>query len=262
MIKRDLWQALLMLLLFSPDLIQRTSSLNLLSRSTFNYQALNTKQQNDLQCVTDLFVESFWQGKVGGGAKELTPTQKRTLQSQQFGEFRRRYGRPSMTSKMILCKNTKKNNEIIGCAGVEVDTVPTFAEGHEPTSNPFTDLLGKSIPAKPSGRWDTKMQYAPLMSNLVVSRQYRRRGIAEELVEEVERICRDWGYDICYLYVEKRNLPAVKLYQKLGYRTIWQDDKARTLIPTNKGELENSPTVLICMKKEIGHRKSFSLWPF
>jgi GNAT superfamily N-acetyltransferase len=204
--------------------------------------------------------------KVGGGIRELTESQSRTLQAQQYSEFRKRYsGSSPFSSQMMLCKDAQKNNAIIGCAGVEIDTVAIFAE-RQPSPSLWS-ILGNSIPAKPTGRWETKLKYAPLMSNLVVSRQYRRKGIAEKLVASVEDQCQEWGHDECYLYVEKRNVPAVKLYQKLGYKTLWQDDKAKTLIPTPKGGLESSDTVLICMKKELtgrnrGGRKLLPFLPF
>lgn len=232
-------------------------------------QPLNTnnRQQDELRLVTDLFVDSFWQGKVGGGANELTESQSRTLQSQQYSEFRKRYSRTggALQTQLMLCKDTRKNSAIIGCAGVQVDTVTGFADDYRPTAGGslWASLLGNDIPAKPTGRWKTKMGYAPIMSNLVVSRQYRRKGIAEKLVEDVEELCQEWGYDECFLYVEKRNAPAVKLYQKLGYKTLWQDLKAKTLVPTRKGELENCDTVIICMKKELKPKKKGpSFWPF
>jgi hypothetical protein len=259
-------QTALFLLVLS-GLISDAFSFGLFTRSAsdrYSTQSLNPKnsQQDELRVVTDLFVDSFWRGKVGGGAKELTEEQSRTLHAQQYSEFRKRYGSVSQLLRMLVCRN---KGEIIGCAGVQVDTVPTFAEEHQTSSRSgglLGGLLGNSIPAKPTGRWDTKMKYAPLMSNLVVSRQYRRKGIAEILVKEVEKLCQEWGYEECFLYVEKRNSPAVKLYQKLGYQTLWQDDKAQTLLPTKRGKLENSPTVIICMKKELQARKGISFWPF
>lgn len=230
---------------------------------------LQNRQQDELRIVTDVFVDSFWRGKVGGGTTDLTESQNRTLQAQQYSEFRKRYSsRSALNSRLLVNKDNRNNAMITGCAGVEVDTVETFAEGSEPRNGGtfWAQITGNDIPAKPTGRWDTKMKYAPLMSNLVVSRQYRRKGIAEKLVADVEDLCQDWGYEECYLYVEKRNAPAVKLYQKLGYKTLWQDDKAKTLIPTKKGDLESVPTIIICMKKELIPRKaksgSFSLWPF
>ena len=77
--------------------------------------------------------------------------------------------------------------------------------------------------------------------------------LAEDLVQAAETLARkEWGYDEVYLYVEKRNKPAVKLYKKLGYRTVWEDDKAKTLIPTESGQLKTAPTVIVCMKKRLG----------
>ena len=93
----------------------------------------------------------------------------------------------------------------------------------------------------------------PLMSNLAISRKYRRKGLAEDLVKAAETIARkEWGYDECYLYVEKRNVPAIKLYKKLGYSTIWEDDSATTLLPTKDGQVMNGKTTIVCMKKRLG----------
>ncbi len=95
---------------------------------------------------------------------------------------------------------------------------------------------------------------APLMSNLAISKQYRRRGLAEELVKSAESIARkEWGYDECYLYVEKRNVPAIKLYNKMGYKTLWEDENASTLIPSVDGRgVVNGKTTIVCMKKKLG----------
>lgn len=90
------------------------------------------------------------------------------------------------------------------------------------------------------------------MSNVAVSRKFRRRGIAEELVKQVEMISRNqWGYNECYLYVEERNTPAIRLYQKLGYRKLWVDKTATTLVPTELGDMQNAPTTIVCMRKRL-----------
>lgn len=94
---------------------------------------------------------------------------------------------------------------------------------------------------------------APLMSNLAISKKYRRKGLAEDLVKAAESVARrEWGYDECYLYVEKRNGPAIKLYKKLGYATLWEDDTATTLLPTEDGRVVNGKTTIVCMKKRLG----------
>jgi len=181
------------------------------------------------------FVDAFWTGKVGG-ADTLSSNQANTLERQQIMEFKKRYkvtgggkgkgnnlpgnyaGRSiDSTSELVLCLDGK--GECIGCAGVEYDTT-------------FT---------------------APLMSNLAISRSYRRKGLAESLVKATELIAqKEWGYDDVYLYVEKRNAPAVKLYKKLGYRTLWEDDSATTLLPMKDGKVANGKTTIVCMKKRLG----------
>ena len=182
---------------------------------------------NLLLQASDFFVESFWVGKVGGGTDVLTSKQRSSLSTTQFKEFRGRYAGVSRgQSELIVCQ--LPSGEVVGCAGFEATPIP---EG--------------SLKAKKGPRY-------PLMSNLAVSRQYRRKGIAEKLVKEAERVARkEWGYDTVFLYVEERNIPAVRLYQKLGYRKIWIDGDATTLLPKPDGKLSNEPTTIVCMKKRL-----------
>jgi ribosomal protein S18 acetylase RimI-like enzyme len=206
----------------------------------------------DIQDVSDFFVESFWKNKVGGGTRELTLSQRRQLEQSQTAEFQKRYGGRAniRESELLICRRRRQkqsppkksatitldnNNEnpyeILGCVGVEVMRIPNGS------------LLSYSEPYR---------RAAPLMSNLAVSRSYRRRGLAEDLVQAVETLVRkQWGYTECYLYVEERNRPAIQLYQKLGYRKLWRDDTAKTLLPTPGGSLESASTVIVCMKKDL-----------
>ena len=185
----------------------------------------SASKRTDLQDASDFFVEAFWTAKVGGGSRELTTRQASTLGQSQLAEFSRRYG-GRRQAELFLVRN--KQEEVIGCAGVEIDKIRDGS-----MKGPVLDT-------------------APLMSNLAVSRSYRRRGLAEELVQAVEDHCKyTWGYNECYLYVEERNRGAVKLYQKLGYRVIWKDTDAQTLLPTNGGSLEQVSTTLLCMRKNL-----------
>jgi len=178
--------------------------------------------------ASDFFVDAFWTGKVGGGAKKLTESQRRSLEQSQFAEFNRRYGGKRRNAELLLARNSQ--GEIVACAGVEVDRIP---DGSMKSSRVLTQ--------------------APVMSNVAVGRKFRRRGLAEQIVKEVESFVQsEWGYESCYLYVEERNRAAVKLYQKLGYRRIWRDNDATTMLPTDSGRLMNSGTVLVCMEKSFG----------
>lgn len=189
------------------------------------------------------FIGAFWANKVGGGAKTLSKGQAATLERQQIAEFKKRYrsrapkGGGKLPGKMSgwisddkaeLVLLTAGKGEIVGVAGIEVETI------------------------KKMDGYDGNFR-GPLMSNLAIGQNYRRKGLAEDLVRAAEKIARkEWGYDECYLYVEKRNAPAVKLYQKMGYRTIWEDDTAKTLLPQDDGRVVNGMTTIVCMKKKLG----------
>jgi len=170
-------------------------------------------------------------------ACRLSDKQRNVLSATQFSEFRSRYaGAGRGQSELILCE--LPTGELTGCAGIEVSPIPD-----------------KSLKG-----FNTKK--APLMSNLAVGREFRRKGIAEKLVAEVERLVRyEWGYDDCYLYVEQRNKAAVRLYQKLGYKKVWVDNDATTLLPS-EGKLQNSATKIVCMKKRLDIGFIGRLWPF
>jgi ribosomal-protein-alanine acetyltransferase len=49
---------------------------------------------------------------------------------------------------------------------------------------------------------------------------YRRKGIAQKLLHEIEAIFRAKGIKECRLEVREDNLAALSLYQKLGYEKV------------------------------------------
>lgn len=188
---------------------------------------------NTLVSAAKCFTDAFWNGKTGG-VKQLSPRQSTTLTKQQITEFRRRYGSTTVgknsdkRAELVVCQK-KSSGEVMGCAGIEVTRITT-----------------------PNGRSASPIA-APLMSNLAVGKKFRRRGLAEDLVKAAEALARkEWGCDECYLYVEKQNKAAVKLYRKLGYVSQWEDDTATTLVPTARGSVVSAPTIIVCMKKNLG----------
>ena len=186
--------------------------------------------------ASDFFVDAFWTSKVGGGARQLSSTQLSSLRQSQTAEFTKRYGNKRKRSQLLICRNAR--DEIVACAGVEMDRIPA-------DNLKSRDYLTLS---------------APLMSNLAVSRKYRRRGLAEKIVQAVEDyVQREWDVTEGYLYVERRNIGAVKLYRKLGYRQIWLDSQANTLLPTQDGRLVSASTQIVCMRKAF-KKKLFGLF--
>jgi len=53
-----------------------------------------------------------------------------------------------------------------------------------------------------------------------VSPTYRRKGIAQRLLQEIEKIFKEKGVKACHLEVREDNIAALSLYQKLGYKKV------------------------------------------
>lgn len=56
----------------------------------------------------------------------------------------------------------------------------------------------------------------PQVNALEIDEQYRRRGLAQQLMQSIEMV--SYGFSQIGLGVEISNTPAMKLYEKLGYR--------------------------------------------
>jgi ribosomal protein S18 acetylase RimI-like enzyme len=60
------------------------------------------------------------------------------------------------------------------------------------------------------------------IDTVVVSRAYRHLGIGEALVRRAHEWADEQGIDQAELVVAKFNATAIKLYEKLGYATLWR----------------------------------------
>ncbi len=74
-----------------------------------------------------------------------------------------------------------------------------------------------------------------LIANVAVHPEYRRRGIARDLTRQAVEYVRKRGAPSVWLHVREDNLPAVTLYQNLGFlerarRTTWYNDSTLPLV--------------------------------
>ncbi|WP_414552636.1 GNAT family N-acetyltransferase [Anabaena sp. CCY 0017] len=69
-----------------------------------------------------------------------------------------------------------------------------------------------------SDSWIQAGSSCPYLSNLAVHPQYRRHGVASELLMSCERFSHEWGFQDLYLHVLENNHHARQLYFKLGYK--------------------------------------------
>jgi ribosomal protein S18 acetylase RimI-like enzyme len=65
----------------------------------------------------------------------------------------------------------------------------------------------------------------PYISDLVVSPDRRRCGLASRLLDEAERRAQDWGFKEMFLCIRRTNDVALQMYSKRGYNTIEPSEK-------------------------------------
>ena len=95
-----------------------------------------------------------------------------------------------------------------------------------------------------------KKENHPVISNLIVSKKMRRKGIAKSLTTRAEKLAKSLGYKEIYLFVNVENIPAIRLYKSRRYKSIGHEKKA-TRIVFEKKRLLDEQCVNIMMKKKI-----------
>ena len=95
-----------------------------------------------------------------------------------------------------------------------------------------------------------KKENHPVISNLIVSKKMRRKGIAKLLTTRAEKIAKSFDYKEIYLFVNVENIPAIRLYKSRRYKSI-DDKKEATRIVFEKNRFNNVKCVNIMMKKKI-----------
>jgi ribosomal protein S18 acetylase RimI-like enzyme len=83
-------------------------------------------------------------------------------------------------------------------------------------------------------RQHTPQRYV-YISNLAVSRDFRRRGVASELITSCEELTKTWGYSKIHLHVMANNERGRNLYQKLGYEIV-SSEFVWSIIPWHRPE--------------------------
>ena len=68
-----------------------------------------------------------------------------------------------------------------------------------------------------------EMEQYPYIFNLAVHPQWRRRGVAKQLLLAAAQTVKQWGFASLYMHVLEDNQPARNLYDCLGYRLHSQE---------------------------------------
>lgn len=109
---------------------------------------------------------------------------------------------------------------------VAVGHTPVAEEASSPlSSNPSGTRSGEDYPI---GTVEISLRSRHLLSlsacrylylsNLAVRADYRRQGIAQQLLQAAERVALNWGFQDLYLHVLENNYKARRLYAKEGFQ--------------------------------------------
>ena len=89
-----------------------------------------------------------------------------------------------------------------------------------------------------------------VLSNLVVRRDKRNLGHAKQLIKSCEIIARDFLFKEVFLMVDSENVPAQRLYKKMGYKKIFQDNNASCVVSTPLALIKRK-CINYCYRKTI-----------
>ena len=87
------------------------------------------------------------------------------------------------------------------------------------------------------------------VADLAIREDARRMGLATKIIKSVENYAKGHNYDEIYLHVDVGNYVARKLYNKLGFIELSQDDEH--VISFTESRLQKSASAFILLKKTI-----------
>jgi ribosomal protein S18 acetylase RimI-like enzyme len=138
-------------------------------------------------------------------------------------DFLNRYQSPASNNLPFIILVANKGEEIIGV--ITIECAPTVVANEE------------------------KKLY-PVLSNLIVRKDMRRKGVAKSLTRRAESIVRARRYKDVYLYVDVENKAALQLYKSRGYK-VTSDINETTKIACNNKRFVNIKCANMLMRKKM-----------
>ena len=85
------------------------------------------------------------------------------------------------------------------------------------------DIDGKTVGSCLCTFYNNGKANVMIIDSVEVDEKYRRRGIGAQLIERAIKLARKYGVDSIELNVNKDNIPAKKLYEKIGFKKTNKD---------------------------------------
>jgi len=106
------------------------------------------------------------------------------------------------------------------------EATPVIQKQKEEEWSSLMEFFTSKTTEAPKGQGEKpKVKMFPYLLNIKVKEGARRRGIAKDIIQMAEQQVVEAGYNRMYLKVDRGNIPARKLYDRLGYKLIYAKNK-------------------------------------
>lgn len=129
---------------------------------------------------------------------------------------------PGNDNEYIIRQMEKKDIEQVEKIEKEIFSIPWSAHSFEDAAmtkeNIYLVCECNGVIAGYCGLWTVLGEGN--ITNMAVDKEYRKKGIGEALMKEMEKRGRQKDVDIFFLEVRQSNAAARRLYDKMGYKEI------------------------------------------
>jgi GNAT superfamily N-acetyltransferase len=257
-----------------------TSSLFMTQQADLSLNILVSEgDEKSLSEAATFMVDAFWlsTGRLlipiqDDQQVSISDVTRRNLYEEQVVDLAAKYGErmgKRLLESCLLTAIDKESGDILGMVGLETSLLDK-GKGDIVTPKEAESILKDAVSTLgPKQRRLYKdstvteiaqdllspdLQLISCLSNLAVSPNARRRGIAASLCAEAERVVASaWKFDTLHLKVESENAAARHLYeQKLGYKLEYTIDSAPAIrIDVDAGCFIESETSTLVLSKTI-----------
>lgn len=233
-------------------------------------------EKADIETVASFMVNAFWlqspQQLVEGGG-DVSESTRTALVKEQSRDLMEKYGERLGKRLLNSCLLTAVDgNELVGAVGMEVCLFDRQNEeiiGAQNSELMLKNALASLGPKQRRQYKDASVQEIATellppeigaiccLSNLCVSPNARRRGIAKKLCRAIEETASEWGFSEMYLKVESDNTAAKELYEtKMSYSVeCTLANQVALRVDPDSGFVETTADTLI-LKKSLQSSKA------
>ena len=265
-----------------PATVAATEPPSSTSTPKIDVQLVSTDDENFLNMVGFFLVDAFWLNsehhQIGASAAEdISDDAKTNLCIEQASDLNDKYGEilgTRLLDSCVVAAFDKATNQIAGVVtfkvtllNQELNKVVESEKAEVVLKNAVASLGPKQRRQYKNANVKTiceellvensdmrQMKPICVLSNLAISKDARRQGIAQLLCEQAEAIVKeDFGYNELYLLVEKDNVAAKTLYEsKLGYTQVGAEENAVALrADIETGEFIEIEADTLILKKDL-----------